>query len=275
LKNGESGVTLRKEDFMECTEPTQRGSFFGLIGHLRQEVVKLIRQEIQLAKTEIMEKISKMARNAIFVAAGGIVALIGAEVIFLGCGVVAGYGFTKLGWDPGLSYAAGIGGVGILVAIIGTAVLMKGISAFTAKELAPQQTIDTMRELAGKRPMPKVDVKDKKDKSHNGHHESAEELRKHFEETRHEVERTAAELRQRAHLGKAVASHVSSHPMRTLAMGLASGYLGGRILKNRMGGSHTGAETSEKLAKRIEKKIDKLEAHHHRGGLLGKLLSRV
>src|SRR3954452_1203440 len=152
---------------MECTtETTHKSSFFGLVGHLRQEVMRLIRQEIQLAKTEIMEKVSKMMRNAIFAAAGGVVALIGAELLFLGVGVVAGYGFTKLGWDPGLSYAAGIGGMGILVAIIGVAFLMKGISAFSAKELAPQQTIDTMRELAGKRPMPKVDVKDKKDKTH-------------------------------------------------------------------------------------------------------------
>jgi len=257
---------------METTETTHRSSFFGLIGHLRQEVMRLIRQEVQLAKTEIIEKISKMARNAIFAAAGGVVALIGAELLFLGVGVVAGYGFTKLGWDTGLSYAAGIGGMGILVAIIGVAFLMKGISAFSAKELAPQQTIDTMRELTGKQPMPKVDVKDKKDKSHNGHHESTEELRKRFETTRHEVERTAAELKDRAHLGKAVAQHVNSHPMRTLAMGLASGYLGGRMLKKRIGATEkTG---SEKLAKRIEKKIDKLEAHHHRGTLISKLLSR-
>jgi hypothetical protein len=253
------------------TETTQRGSFFGLIGHLRQEVMRLIRQEIQLAKTEMMEKASKMMRNAIYAAAGGVVALIGAELLFLGIGVVAGYGLTSLGWETGLAYAVGIGGMGIIVAIIGVAFLMKGISAFSAKELAPQQTIDTMRELAGKQPLPKVDVKDKKkDKSHNGHHESTAELRKHFEETRHEVERTAAELRQRARLGTAVAQHVNSHPMRTLAMGLASGYLGGRMLKKRV----SGASTDERIAKRIEKKIDKLEAHHHRGTLLGKLFSR-
>jgi hypothetical protein len=236
--------------------------------------MRLIRQEIQLAKTEIMEKVSKMMRNAIFTAAGGVVALIGAELLFLGVGVVAGYGFTKLGWDPGLSYAAGVGGMGILVAIIGVAFLMKGINAFTAKELAPQQTIDTMRELAGKRPMPKVvKDKDKKDKSHNGQRESTAELRQHFEHTRHEVERTAAELRQRAHMGRAMAKQVSSHPMGTLAMGLASGYLGGRMLKKRMGEPNTTG--SEKLAKRLEKKIDKLEASHHRGTLLSKLFSRV
>lgn len=258
------------------TETIHRSSFFGLVGHLRQEVMRLIRQEVQLAKTEMMEKVSKMMRNAAFAAAGGIVALIGAELLFLGIGVVAGYGLTKLGWDMGLSYAVGIGGMGILVAIIGAAFLMKGIKAFSAKELAPQQTIDTVRELTGKRPMPKVDIKDKKDKSHNGHHESAAELRKHFEDTRHEVERTAAELRQRAHLGRAVAEHVNSHPMRTLAMGLAGGYLGGRMLKKRMASSSSSPTApSEKLAKRIEKKIDRLEAQHHRGTLLGKLFSRM
>src|SRR3954467_6973377 len=112
------------------TETTHTGSFFGLIGHLRQEVMRLVRNEIQLAKTEIMEKVSKMMRNAIFAAAGGIVALIGAELLFLGIGVVAGYGLTTMGWETGLAYATGIGGMGILVAIIGVAFLMKGISAF-------------------------------------------------------------------------------------------------------------------------------------------------
>jgi hypothetical protein len=56
-------------------------------------------------------------------------------------------------------------------------------------------------------------------------------------------------------------------------MGLASGYLGGRMLKKRMGEPSTAG--SEKLAKRLEKKIDKLEASHHRGTLLSKLFSRV
>ncbi len=107
---------------METTETTHRSSFFGLLGHWRHEVMRLIREEVQLAKTEIMEKVSKMMRNAIYAAAGGIVALIGAELLFLGIGVVAGYGFTKLGWDPGLSYAVGIGGMGILVALIGVGV---------------------------------------------------------------------------------------------------------------------------------------------------------
>lgn len=260
---------------METTsETTHRSSFFGLITHWRQEVMRLIRQEVQLAKAEIMEKVSKMARNAIYAAAGGIVALIGAELLFLGIGVVAGYGFTKLGWDTGLSYAAGIGGMGILVAIIGVAFLMKGISAFNAKELTPQQTIDTMRELRGKQPMPKVEVKDKKAK-HNGHHESSEELRKHFEETRRELQRTTAELKQRAHIGRVVAGHVSSHPMRSLAMGLASGYLGGRMLKKRM--ATTPHESRlEKREARLEKRIEKLEDRTSpRRNLISKLLSRV
>jgi hypothetical protein len=260
---------------METTETTHKFSFFGLIGHLRQEVMRLIRQEIQLAKAEIMEKVSKMMRNAIFAATGGIVALIGAELLFIGIGVIAGYGFTKLGWDTGVAYAAGLGGMGILVVIVGVAFLMKGISAFNAKELTPQQTIDTMRELTGKPALPKVDIKDKKAKHNGDHKESAEELRKRFESTRHEVQRTTAELRERAHLGHVVARHVSGHPVRTLAMGLASGYLGGRILKKRMANDKGTGEEAGKLAKRIEKKIDKLEAHHHRGTLLGKLFSKI
>lgn len=238
---------------MEATETTHRSSFFGLIGHLRQEVMRLIRQEVQLAKTEIMEKVSKMMRNAMFAAAGGVVALIGAEVLFIGMGVAAGYGFVQLGLEPGLAYSAGIGGMGILVVLIGVAFLMKGIKAFTAKELAPQQTIDTMRELAGKRPAPKVEGKEKAPKHNGDHHESTEELRRRFEHTRHEVEKTAAELKQRANLGAAVSRQVSSHPMRTLAAGLASGYVGGRILKSRMSSQTRAERRAQKLAERVSR----------------------
>lgn len=254
---------------MEATETTHRSSLFGLIGHWRQEVVRLIRQEVQLAKAEIMEKVSKMMRNAIYAAAGGIVALIGAELLFFGIGVIAGYGLTKLDWDPGLAYAVGIGGIGILVAIIGTAFLMKGIKAFNAKSLAPQQTIDTMRELTGKGPAAKVEVKEKKHKA-NGHHKSADELRREFEQTRHEVERTTDELRQRANLGAAVSRQVNSHPMRTLAAGLATGYLGGRVLKNRMG-----ARRTERHTARLARRVERLEHQRPwRRTLLGRLLAR-
>jgi len=256
---------------METTETTHRSSFFGLIGHWRQEVMNLIRQEMQLAKTEIMEKVSKMMRNAIYAAAGGIVALIGVELLFLGIGVVAGYGFTKLGWDTGVSYAVGVGGMGILVALIGVAFLMKGIKAFNAKSLAPQQTIDTMRELRGKQPLPKVEVKGGKPHKHNGdHRESSADLRKRFERTREEVNRTADELRQRANVGAAVSRQVYSHPMRSLAAGLATGYLGGRILKNRITGAMTERRT-EKLSRRVSKLEHELPK---RPSLLGRLFSR-
>jgi hypothetical protein len=256
---------------METTQTTHRTSFFGLIGHLREEVMRLIRQEVQLAKTEIMEKVSKIARNSIFAAAGGIVALMGAEVLMIGIGIFIGYGLIQAGWDTTIAYASGLAIMGLLVVIVGVAFLMKGINAFTAKSLTPQQTIDTMRELAGK---PVVHKDYEKAKSGNGHHESSEKLRERFEHTRHQVQRTAAELKQRAHVGHAVARHVSSHPVRTLAMGLASGYLGGRIIKNRVTGSRAEAR-AEKIESKLEKRIDKLEARTKKPNLLDKLLSRT
>ena len=48
-----------------------------LFGQLTQDLSLLVRQEAQLAKTEVQEKISRASRDLVSLAAGGIVALIG------------------------------------------------------------------------------------------------------------------------------------------------------------------------------------------------------
>jgi hypothetical protein len=56
---------------------SQDRSIGELFGQLTQDVSLLVRQETQLAKTEIQEKISRASRDLVSLATGGIVALIG------------------------------------------------------------------------------------------------------------------------------------------------------------------------------------------------------
>ena len=59
----------------------QERSIGELFGQLTQDLSLLVRQETQLAKTEIQEKISRASRDLVALAAGGIVALIGGFAI--------------------------------------------------------------------------------------------------------------------------------------------------------------------------------------------------
>ena len=55
---------------------SQERSVGELFGHLTQDLSLLVRQETQLAKTEIQEKISRASRDMVSLAAGGVEALI-------------------------------------------------------------------------------------------------------------------------------------------------------------------------------------------------------
>jgi len=48
-----------------------RTSLFGLFGELKHETKSLIKEEVQLAKTEISEKISRAGKNSVSLAIGG------------------------------------------------------------------------------------------------------------------------------------------------------------------------------------------------------------
>jgi len=58
-------------------ELRQERSIGELFGQLSQDMTLLVRQEIQLARTEMSDKLSRLATNLISVAAGGFVAYLG------------------------------------------------------------------------------------------------------------------------------------------------------------------------------------------------------
>ena len=72
----------------------QERSIGELFGQLTQDLSLLVRQETQLAKTEIQEKISRASRDLVALAAGGIVALIGGFAITAAIALA-----VVIGWD--------------------------------------------------------------------------------------------------------------------------------------------------------------------------------
>jgi len=111
-----------------------------LLGDLMHETTTLVSQEITLAKNEMTQKAAEAARNAAALAVGGLVAYTGllavvAAVILL----LVHYGVTA--WVSALL-------VGVVIAAVGGALVLKGLTALKHTDLAPRQAIETLKEDA-------------------------------------------------------------------------------------------------------------------------------
>ena len=109
-----------------------------LFAELTRELTALVRQEAALARTELTQKAATVGKNVGFLAAGGAVAYAG--FLALIAALIIALGQLGLPWW----LAALI--VGLVVAGIGYVLVQKGLSALKQVNLAPQQTIETLKE---------------------------------------------------------------------------------------------------------------------------------
>jgi len=128
-----------------CATDT-RPSIGDLLKSLRDETTALVRQEIALAKTEMNEKAAKAARNAGYMAAGGVLAHAGVFVILLGLSALLYWGLVEAGLSHYVSGWLAPLIVGVVVAVIGYALIQKAISAFKHETLVPEKTVDSLKE---------------------------------------------------------------------------------------------------------------------------------
>ena len=116
-----------------------------LLRELRDETSTLLRQEVALAKTELKENVSRAGQHATQIAISGFVAYAGLIVLLIGIGHLLGAVLVRAGVDPQLAEWLAPAGIGLVVAIIGWSMLAKAKSALTHDDLAPRQTIDSLR----------------------------------------------------------------------------------------------------------------------------------
>lgn len=109
-----------------------------LFGDLARETSTLVRQEVELAKTEMTQKATKVGIDIGFLLAGGAVAYAG----FLAFIAAVAIGLGQLGlpwWLATLLVALVVGGVGAFL-------VMKGLNALKQQNLAPERTMATLKE---------------------------------------------------------------------------------------------------------------------------------
>ncbi|HEY8598420.1 MAG TPA: phage holin family protein [Thermomicrobiales bacterium] len=111
-----------------------------LFSALAADTGTLVRQEVELAKTEMTQKATRVGKDIGFLLAGGAVAYAGFLAIL--AAIAIGLGQLGLPWWVATLL------VGLVVAGIGGFLVMRGLSALRRETPLPQQTIDTLKEDA-------------------------------------------------------------------------------------------------------------------------------
>src|SRR5262245_49410235 len=119
------------------TDPRSLGELFA---DLTRDTRALLQQQIQLAKVELAQNASRMRGSVMLIAAGGLIAYGGLLAIV--AAVVLGLIAIGLA-----AWAAALLG-GVVLAGVGYALLRAGLAALHPRDLAPQQTIETLKENA-------------------------------------------------------------------------------------------------------------------------------
>lgn len=116
-----------------------------LLKELRDETTTLLRQEVDLAKTEMSEKASRVGSNLGSLAMGGAVAFLGALALL--AAVV--YGLTSL-LDQFMSLGVAVWLapliVGIVLAVIGYNLVQKALQTLRQESVTPRKTTETLQE---------------------------------------------------------------------------------------------------------------------------------
>jgi uncharacterized membrane protein len=117
----------------------QDRSIGELFGQLTQDMTLLVRQEVQLARTEMSEKLSRFTNNLISVATGGFVAYLG------GLALVAAL-ILAIRDLANISLALSALIVGAVLAIVGYVMLQRGVKEIKRVDLAPRRTVETLKD---------------------------------------------------------------------------------------------------------------------------------
>jgi hypothetical protein len=118
---------------------SQERSVGELFGQLTQDLSLLVRQETQLAKVEIQEKISRASRDLVSLAAGGVVALVGGFALVTAIILLL---VDPIGLEPWLAALL----VGALLAVGGYALLRGGLTDLKTLDPAPRRTVESIKE---------------------------------------------------------------------------------------------------------------------------------
>ena len=213
------------------TASAPRASVFRLFRALTTDTRTLLRQEVQLAKTEISEKISRMGRNAAALAVGGFVAYAGLIVFLIGLGWLLAWAFSLAGLAPIFAAFLGLAIIGLIATAIGCGLLLKGLKTFSNESLAPERTLHTLQELKGTRTAALASETAK-----GAAKPSSGEMQARVELTESRMGETLDELGERLspqHINAEVKQRIQANPYRAGLYAMLAGLVSGLMLRRK------------------------------------------
>src|SRR5690606_7919312 len=149
---GNRGCTMRtrerltraeyRRDGRSCGDGDM-GSLIGLIRQLRDDVIVLLRQEVDLVKAETQAKMRRLTGQAVTVGAGAAVAYLGAGLVMMGVATGLGVALNAAGLGVHAWWLAPIL-VGIVVLAVGYACVHAGIARMKDESLTPKHTAESL-----------------------------------------------------------------------------------------------------------------------------------
>ena len=100
----------------------------------------LVRQEVGLATSEVTHKVTHAARDVAMIGVGALVAYAGLLAIL--AALVIGLEAMGLNWWQSALI------VGVAVAVLGAVLVQRGLAALKNTDLAPRETLETLKEDA-------------------------------------------------------------------------------------------------------------------------------
>ena len=120
--------------------PRDDRSLGQLFGDLSRQLTTLVKQEIELARTETTSRVTSLGRDAAMLGAGAALAYAALLVGLVGIAIL----LADLGLEPWIAFVV----VALIVGAIAVVLIQQGRTRLQRADLAPRQTIETIKEDA-------------------------------------------------------------------------------------------------------------------------------
>ena len=117
----------------------------NLLSRLGDDVMQLINSQLALFKVEIKEEASAYARNAAFIAVGGVVAAIGFALLNVAIAFGVSTLFASANFSQPASYALGFVVTGVFYLLVGGIVVLAMKNRLAKQQLVPPMTAQELR----------------------------------------------------------------------------------------------------------------------------------